>query len=85
MSSRAETSGAERPMVLGFGASIMAKKSVAAEAARPTAMIGAAVWAGWALVFQKESAKEGEGVRLGFSERKGAQLTNCKIDHHDTH
>lgn len=44
MSSRGETSGSLRPVILGFGASMTAKKSVAALAALEMLIIGAAVW-----------------------------------------
>tara|TARA_R110002060_G_scaffold15500_1_gene21646 strand:- start:836 stop:1081 length:246 start_codon:yes stop_codon:yes gene_type:complete len=44
MSFAEDTSGAVRPLVEGLGASMTAKKSVAAAAAFVTAMIGPAVW-----------------------------------------
>jgi hypothetical protein len=44
MSSSGEMSGSLRPVTLGFGASMTAKKSVAALAALEMLIIGAAVW-----------------------------------------
>ena len=44
MSSRGETSGSLRPVISGFGASMTAKKSVAALEALEILIIGTAVW-----------------------------------------